>query len=117
MPDLIGQLIAFLRQTVRGDGADPELAGFLVQSAIEASHLPHAEASSIAGAVERFVAGAVDAAARRGELGPETDTAAVTEALTGLVWGAAFQMSRGADRDVPRSERLLDQLELLLQPS
>lgn len=116
MPDLAGQMVAFLRQTARGDGVEPALAGFLVQSAIEAPNLSHAGAGAVSRPVERFVADAVDAAVRRGELRPETDTAAVADALTGLLWGAAFQMSRGLHPDGPRTERLLGQLEWLLQP-
>lgn len=122
VPDLPGQLIAFLRHTVRGDGnsdgggsAEPALAGFLVQAAIEAPGSSHAHAGSVAGHVERFVSDAVDQATRRGELSADTDTAAVTDALTGLLWGSAFQMSRGLQLDTPRTERLLDQLESLLQ--
>lgn len=117
VPNLAGQLIAFLRQTARTDGAEPALAGFLVQSAIEAPYLPHADAGTVAATVERFVSDAVHAADRRGELRPGTDLAAAADALTGLLWGSAFQMSRGLHRDSPRAERLLGQLEQLLQPA
>ncbi len=116
MPNLAAQLVAFLRQTIRDDDAEPALAGFLVQSAIEAPNLSHPDAGTVAGYVERFVAGAVEEAIRRGELGPDTDTLAVADALTGLLWGSAFQMCRGPHRDTKRIERLLGQLEWLLQP-
>lgn len=112
VPNLAGQMVAFLRQTVRGDDVQPPLAGFLVQAAIEGPCLPQAE--SVAGHVEQFVADAVAAASRRGEFSPETDTSSVIDALTGLLWGSAFQMSRGMHRDSTRTERLLGQLEWLL---
>lgn len=119
-PTLAGQLIAFLRLTNRDDGsgadAHPALAGFLVQSAIETSSPAVARGRPRpADHVERFVSEAVAAAARRGEISPEADSAAIADALTGLLWGSAFQMSRSPARDGARTERLLGQVEWLLQ--
>lgn len=113
-PTLTGQLVAFLRLTY--DGPESALAGFLVQSAIEAGHLPQFDGQPrVADHVERFVAEAVSTAVRRGEISADADIAAISEALTGLLWGSAFQLSRAPHGDDAHTERLLGQLEWLLQ--
>ena len=92
------------------------LASRLLDLLLRPRGLAHAGAGAVSCPVEHFVTDAVHAAVRRGELMPETDTAAVADALMGLLWGAAFQMSRSLHPDGPRTERLLGQLHWLLQP-
>lgn len=106
-PTLADQVLEFLRVTVHGENADPALAGFLVQSAME-------DQSGAAALVEDFVADAVDSACRRGELPAGTDSDELTDTLMGLVWGAAFQVSHGLHHDGTRADRMLGQLGALL---
>ena len=113
---LADQIVEFMRRSIYGAGADPALAGFLVQSAIEAEHLPQfGRESRPAVFIERFVREAVAAAADRGELPPAVDPVALTDTLVGVVWGAAFQVSRGLHRDSARSDGMVDELCTLLQ--
>ena len=115
-PTLTGQLIEFLRLIDSGDGTNSALAGFLVQSAIEAARPPHAGGQNKAVEhVERFVADAVAGAVRRGEISPAADAEATSDALVGLLWGSAFQISWGLGLDATRTERMLSHLELLLR--
>jgi AcrR family transcriptional regulator len=114
-PTLAGQLTAFLRLTIHGDDADPALAAFLVQSAMEAQHLPQfGDESPVATQIERFVRDAVDSAVRRGEV-DTTVAEALCDALMGVVWGSAFQVSRGIAADGPRADRMLGEFQGLLQ--
>lgn len=114
-PTLAGQVIDFLRLTVHGEGADPALAGFLVQSAMDGEQpAPSGGTPHAAALVERFIHDAVAAAVRRGEVPLGGDIDALTDALTGLVWGTAFQASRGLQRDGVRADRMLGQLGALL---
>lgn len=117
-PTLAGQLTEFLRLTIHGDDADPTLAGFLVQSAMEAQHLPQlgelSGESRVATQIERFVRDAVDSAVQRGEVDNHA-AEALCDALMGVVWGSAFQVSRGIAADGPRADRMLGEFEGLLQ--
>ena len=114
-PTLAGQLTAFLRLTIHHDDADPALAGFLVQSAMEAQHLPElGDGSAVATQIERFVRDAVDSAVQRGEV-DKSVAEALCDALMGVVWGSAFQVSRAIDADSPRADRMLGEFQGLLQ--
>jgi len=120
-PTLAGQLIEFLRLIDRGDTADSALAGFMVQSAMEATrpadsggqstHVEH----KVVEHVERFVADAVAGAVERGEISAAADARATTDAVTGLLWGSAFQIGWGLGADGSRTEPMLCHLEMLLQ--
>lgn len=103
-PTLAGQMLTFIRLAMRGEDAEESLAGFLVQSALDIEHLPagHCQAAAL---IERFIRTAVSAAAQRGEIRAGTD--GLSDMLTGLVWGTAFQLARG---DAGRADRMLDQL-------
>lgn len=107
-PNLAEQLVTFIRVAIRGECPDPSLAGFLVQSAVDAPHLPanHAEAAAL---IERFIRVAVSAAAERGEIPPPPE--GLTDLLMGLIWGTAFQLSHGDDA---RADHMLDRLRILL---
>ena len=111
-PTLGEQVLEFIRVAFRGQDADPALAGFLVQSAMEARQVD--SGSDPAMIIERFVGDAVAAAIERGELGSEADTDALTDTLTGVLWGAAFQVSRRLQPDRVRADRMLGQLDALL---
>lgn len=111
-PTLGEQVLEFIRVAFRGQDADPALAGFLVQSAMEARQVD--SESDPAMIIERFVGDAVAAAIERGELGSEADTDALTDTLTGVLWGAAFQVSRRLQPDRVRADRMLGQLDALL---
>lgn len=114
-PTLAGQLTEFLRLTIHGEQADPTLAGFLVQSAMEAEHLPQlAGQSRIAADIERFIRDALDSAVQREEVGPEA-AEALCDALMGVVWGSAFQVSRSLHQDGARTDRMLGEFQGLLQ--
>lgn len=108
-PTLAGQVLTFIRASIRGQDADPSLAGFLVQSAMDSDHLPSGEGEAAA-LIERFVRAAVAAAAHRGEIARIPD--GLTDMLVGLVWGMAFEISRG---DHARADRMLDQLRIVLE--
>jgi len=115
-PALADQIVGFMRAAIYGENADPALAGFLVQSAIEAQHLPQFGGESRPSLlIERFVRDAVAAASERGDLPSDSDPLALTDTLVGVVWGAAFQVSRGLHRDTARSEGMVDELCVLLQ--
>jgi len=107
-PTLADQLLTFIRVAIRGECADPALAGFLVQSVIDIEHLPPGK-SDAAALVERFVRAAVAAAAQRGEIRQAAE--GLTELLTGMIWGMAFQLCRGDDT---HSDEVLDRLGVLL---
>lgn len=111
-PTLGEQVLEFIRVAFRGQDADPALAGFLVQSAMEARQVD--SESDPAMIIERFVGDAVAAAIERGELGSDADTDALTDTLTGVLWGAAFQVSRRLQPDRVRADRMLGQLDALL---
>ncbi|HPX37639.1 MAG TPA: TetR/AcrR family transcriptional regulator [Mycobacterium sp.] len=111
-PDLGEQVLEFVRVAFRGQDADPALAGFLVQSAMEARHAPLDR--DPAAIIDRFVRDAVAAAIERQELGPDVDTDGLTDTLTGVLWGAAFQVSRRLHPDRVRADRMLGQLDALL---
>lgn len=114
-PTLAEQVLGFLRLTVHGEEADPAQAGFLVQSAIQAQHLPRSgDKGEAAALIETFIREMVDAAAARGELAPGIDGDEVADALMGVVWGTAFQVSQGLHRDDTRAERMLGQVGALL---
>ena len=106
-PTLAEQVLEFLRVTVRGEDADPALAGFLVHSAME-------ERNDAVALIESFIREAVGSAISRGELPPGIDTDELTDTLMGVVWGTAFQVSRGRNRDSVRADRMLGQLGALL---
>lgn len=108
-PNLGEQVLEFIRVAFPGQDA---LAGFLVQSAIQAR--PVAPEHDPAVIIERFVRDAVAAAVERGELGSDVDTVALTDTLTGVLWGAVFQVSRRPYPDRVRAERMLGQLDALL---
>lgn len=111
-PTLGEQVLEFIRVAFRSQDADPALAGFLVQSAMEARRVdPDSDPALI---IERFVGDAVAAAIERGELGSDADTDALTDTLTGVLWGAAFQVSRRLQPDRVRADRMLGQLDALL---
>ncbi len=103
-PTLADQVVAFIRVALSGEHADPYLAAFLVQAAMDDQHLP-ADECNAATLVERFVRSAVASAARRGEVTEEAE--GLGDMLLGLVWGAAFQIGRG-NRE--RADRMLEQL-------
>ena len=103
-PTLSGQILTFIRMTMRDEAADPSVAGFLVQAVMDAGHTP-ARGRRAAGLVERFVRTAVGSALKRGEIRGDPD--GFTDMLTGMVWGTAFQLGRG---DAARADRMLDQL-------
>ena len=107
-PSLADQLLTFIKVAIRGEGGDPSLAGFLVQSAVDAEHLPagHAEAAAL---IERFIRVAVSAATRRDEIQPPPE--GLADLLMGLIWGMAFQLCRGDDA---RADQMLDRLCVLL---
>lgn len=107
-PTLADQLMTFIRVAIRGECADPSLAGFLLQSAIDVEHLPPGK-SDAAVLVERFVRAAVVAAAQRGEIRHTAE--GLTELLMGLIWGMVFQLCRGDDS---HSDDVLDRLGVLL---
>lgn len=111
-PTLGAQVLEFIRVAFRGQEADPVLAGLLVQSAMEARHVPADR--DPAAIVERFVKEAVAAAVQRGEVAADADTDALSDTLTGVLWGAAFQVSRGTRPDRVRADRMLGQLDALL---
>lgn len=113
-PTLGEQVLEFVRVAFRGQDADPSFAGFLVQSAMEAHHAPLDRDPAII--IERFVRDAVATAIERGELGAEVevDTDALTDTLTGVLWGAAFQVSRRLHPDRVRADRMLGQLDAIL---
>lgn len=114
-PALTEQMVEFLRW-IRGDGADPALAGFLVQSAIEARHLPQFDGQSQAAVlIEQFIADAVRAAAERSELPRDADPDALADSLIGLAWGAAFQLSRDRSVGDDRANRMIGQLDVVLR--
>ena len=106
------QVLEFIRVAFRGQDVDPALAGFLVQSAMEARQVD--SDSDPAVIIERFVGDAVAAAIERGDLGSDADTDALTDTLTGVLWGAAFQVSRRLQPDRVRADRMLGQLDALL---
>lgn len=108
-PTLADQVLTFIRVAIRGEGADPTLAGFLVQSAIDVEHLPAAD-SEAAALVERFVRSAVHAAVQRGEMRSAPD--GLNDLLIGLIWGMALQLGRGDDG---RADRMLEQLCTVLE--
>ena len=103
-PTLADQVVTFIRVAFSGEQADPWLAAFLVQAAMDDQHLPAGE-SHAATLVERFVRGAVASAVVRGEVTEEAD--GLADMLLGLVWGAAFQIGRG---NSDRADRMLEQL-------
>ncbi len=103
-PSLAGQIVTFTRMAMHGEDADPSIAGFLVQSVTNVGHIP-AGGRRAAGVIERFVRTAVRSAIQRGETTADPD--GLTDLLMGLVWGTAFQLSRG---DAARAERMLVQL-------
>lgn len=103
-PTLADQVVAFIRVALSGEHADPSLAGFLVQAAMDDQHLPAGECHA-ATLVERFVRSAVASAQRRGEVTQAAD--GLADMLLGLVWGAAFQIGRG---NRVRADRMLDEL-------
>jgi len=107
-PTLADQLLTFIRVAIRGDCADPSLAGFLVQSVIDVEHLPPGK-SEAAALVERFVRAAVAAAAQRGEIHHPPE--GLTDLLLALIWGMAFQLCRADDT---RSDEMLDWLSIML---
>ena len=114
-PTLGDQIVEFIRVVFGGQGVqdrDSALAGFLVQSAMEARHMPPERDPVVI--IERFVREAVAAAIGRGELGANADTDALTDALTGVLWGAAVQVSRRLRPDRVRADRMLGQLDALL---
>lgn len=111
-PTLGEQILEFVRVAFRGRDADPALAGFLVQSAMEARHAPLER--DPAAIIDRFVRDAVATAIERQELGPDVDTDGLTDTLTGVLWGAAFQVSRRLRPDRVRADRMLGQLDALL---
>lgn len=103
-PTLADQILTFIRVALRGDHADPSLAAFLVQAAMDDPHLPAGEHHA-ATLVEQFIGTAVTSALRRGELGDHAD--GLAEMLMGLVWGTAFQIGRG---NSARADQMLQQL-------
>lgn len=107
-PTLADQVVSFIRVAF-SDDADPALAAFLVQAAIDDAHLPTGECRA-ATLVERFVHGAVGSAVRRGEVSRDPD--GLADMLMSLVWGAAFQIGRG---NSARAERMLGQLGEVLE--
>lgn len=111
-PTLGEQVLEFIRVAFRGQDADPALAGFLVQSAMEAREVPPER--DPAAIIERFVRDSVATAIERGELGSDADTDALTDTLTGVLWGAAFQVSRRLHPDRVRADRMLGELDALL---
>lgn len=107
-PTLAGQVLTLIRVAIRGDDADPALAGFLVQSAVDVEHLPgDCEAAAL---IERFIRAAVGAAVHRGEIAGPAD--GLIDMLTAVVWGMAFQLGRGDDA---RADRMLEQLSGVLE--
>lgn len=108
-PTLAGQVLTFIRLAVRDGGADPSLARFLVQSAIDVEHLP-ARDGEAAALIERFVRAAVGTAVHRGEITRIPD--GLTDMLTALVWGMAFQQAR---KDDTGTDRVLEQLRIVLE--
>lgn len=111
-PTLGEQVLEFVRVAFRGQDADPALAAFLVQSAMEAR--PGQLERDPAAIIERFVSDSVATAIERQELSPDVDTDALTDTLTGVLWGAAFQVSRHLHPDRVRADRMLGQLDALL---
>lgn len=103
-PTLAGQILTFIRTAMREDDADPSVAGFLVQSVMDVGHIP-AGGQLAAALIERFVHRAVGSAILRGEISADQD--GLTDMLTGMVWGTAFQLARG---DGLRADRMLAQL-------
>lgn len=108
-PTLAGQVLTFIEAAIRGRRADPSLARFLVQSAMDVEHLPSGEGEAAA-LIERFVRAAVAAAVHRCEITQVPD--GLTDMLLGLVWGMAFQLRRG---DEARADRMLAQLRGVLE--
>lgn len=106
---LAGQVLTFIQVAVRGGGADPSLARFLVQSAMDVEHRPTRDGEAAA-LIERFVRAAVGSAVHRGEITRAAD--GLTDVLIGLVWGMAYQQGR---RDDAGTDRMLDQLRVVLE--
>lgn len=103
-PTLADQVVTFIRVALSGEHADPSLAAFLVQAAMDDQHLPAGDCHA-ATLVERFVRAAVVSAVRREEVRQDAD--GLADMLMGLVWGAAFQIGRG---NSARADRMLEQL-------
>jgi AcrR family transcriptional regulator len=101
---LAGQIVTFIRTALHGEDTDPSIAGFLVQSVTNVGHIP-VGGDRAAGVIGCFVRTAVGSAVQRGETTADPD--GLTDLLMGLVWGTAFQLSRG---DAARAERMLVQL-------
>ena len=108
-PTLAGQVITFIRVAIRGQVADPSLAGFLVQSAVDNEHLP-SQGNEAAALIERFIRAAVGAAVHRGELTGAND--GLPDTLMAVIWGMAFQLGRSDDA---RADRMLEQLHTVLE--
>jgi AcrR family transcriptional regulator len=108
-PTLPEQVLTFIRVAVRGDGADPSLARFLVQSAVDREHLPTTD-NEAAALIERFVRAAVGAAEHRGEL--TGASAGLTDMLIAVVWGMAFHLGRIDDE---QAARIIEQLRVVLE--
>ncbi|MCW1957361.1 MAG: TetR/AcrR family transcriptional regulator [Mycobacterium sp.] len=106
---LAGQVLTFIRLAGRDGGADPSLARFLVQSAIDVEHLPHGQGEAAA-LIERFIRAAVGAAVHRGEINQVPE--GLTDLLMGLVLGMAYQQGRSDDAG---TDRMLDQLRVVLE--
>ncbi len=106
---LAEQVLTFIRVAVRGEGADPSLAGFLVQSAADNEHLPSRD-NEAAALIERFIRAAVATAEYRGELAVVPD--GLTDTLMAMIWGMAFQLGRSDD---DQADRMLSQLHTVLQ--
>jgi len=112
-PTLGGQIVEFIQVAILSQGADPSVAGFLVQAALQAKRRPELGGgdSDAVMLIEQFVRGSVAAADQRGELASGPDTDALTDTLIGVVWGMAFQISSSGSRD---GRRVVDEVNRLL---
>jgi len=106
-PTLTDQLLGFIAEVIVN--AEPSTARFLLQSALDLARQPELATSAEhhpGATVEKFIRGAVDRAAGRGELQAGADSAALVEMFTAIFWGAALPLGR-TDTD---AGRVMDQL-------
>ena len=97
---LIGRVSAFIDAATQADIENRTAAAFLITVALESQRHPelsHEEADSIR-TTREFLSKAVDDAIKGGELTPDTDASALTEALIAVLLGVGFYLGFVANR-------------------
>ena len=97
---LIGRVSAFVDAATQADIENRTAAAFLITVALESQRHPelsHEEADSIR-TTREFLSKAVDDAIKGGELTPDTDASALTEALIAVLLGVGFYLGFVANR-------------------